>query len=146
MYLNSNKKEGSSVHVDSEKPGRHTHLLILFIPRHMIVLLWHHVCCPCVRPSALNVYLCVLKLWTLQYISMGFIPKTHKLTDLCVEHNVQSTLVCLILDTQGYLVCNFRHTKRHWRHRSIHLSTCPSVVHPSVLIFSWKHIVKSRAH
>ena len=82
-----------------------------FVPRHMIVAGYYGITLAVrvsVHLTALtNVYLCVLKLWTLQCISEGFIPQTHKPTDLCIENYVQSTLVCLILDTQGYCVYYF---------------------------------------
>ena len=85
-------------------------------------VLWFHVGCPCVCPSArTNVYLCVLKLWTLQCISVRFIPETHKPTDLCVTNYIQSTLVCLIFDTQGYFVL-----MQTQKYTSIRLSICIS--------------------
>ena len=65
--------------------------------------------CPSERPSVrasaeTDVYLCVLNHGHLTLISMRFIPYTHKLTDLCVENYLQSTLVCCKIDTQGYFI------------------------------------------
>ena len=55
-------------------------------------------------PAGMNVYLSVLKLWTPVYFNELYSLDTQAYRFVC-QNYVQSILVCLIFDTQGYFVC-----------------------------------------